>query len=97
MGIKKRRTKLKKQRPNKKIKRSYAECITSDEAQESLKSERVERVKKLELQNRMNEIKVQKEEVRLATQKLALEKNKNWILGKEKKKLKKLKIKIKRY
>jgi hypothetical protein len=45
----------------------------------------------------MNEIKVQKEEVRLATQKLALEKNKNWILRKMKKKLKKLKIKIKRY
>lgn len=76
--------------PNKKIKRSYAECITSDEAQESLKSERVERVKKLELQNRMNEIKVQKEEVRLATQKLAFEKKQKLDIEKREKEIEKI-------
>ena len=76
--------------PNKKIKRSYAECITSDEAQESLKGERVERVKKLELKNRMNEIKVKKEEVRLATQKLALEKKQKLDIEKREKEIEKI-------
>ena len=82
--------------PNKKIKRSYAECITADEAQESLKGERVERVKKLELKNRMNEIKVKKEEVRLATQKLALEKKQKLDIEKREKVIEKLQIKSKK-